>query len=91
MSRQELTDEQFALIEPLIPNRKGRDGAYPPGAPKFGKERYKRRNVVERLTDRLKEFRRIAARYDKLAERFRAFVLLGFIRIWTQNPLLDTA
>ena len=46
--------------EPLIPNRKSRDGAYPPGAPKFDKERYKRRNVVERLIGRLKEFRRIA-------------------------------
>jgi len=77
--------------EPLIPTRKGRDGAYPPGARRFDKERCKRRNVVERLIGRLKEFRRIATRYDKLAENFRAFVLLGLIRIWTQNLLLDTA
>ena len=77
--------------EPLIPHRKKRDGTYPERAARFDKEQYKRRNVVERLIGRLKEYRRIATRYDKLAESFRAFVLIGFIRIWTQNLLLDTA
>ena len=47
--------------------------------------------MVERLIGRLKEYRRIATRYDKLAESFRVFVIIGFIRIWTQNLLLDTA
>ena len=75
----------------MIPHRKKRDGTYPERAARFDKEQYKRRNVVERLIGRLKEYRRIATRYDKLAESFRAFVLIGFIRIWTQNLLLDTA
>jgi transposase len=74
---------------PLIPHRKKRDGTYPESPEVFDKEQYRRRNVVERLIGRLKEYRRIATRYDKLAESFRAFILLGFIRIWTQNLLLN--
>ena len=47
--------------------------------------------AVERLIGRLKEYRRIATRYDNLAESFRALVVLGFIRIQTKTLLLDTA
>ena len=52
------------------------------------KEQYKRSRIVERLIGRLKERRHLATRYDKLAESFRAFILLGFIRIW-RNDLLS--
>jgi transposase len=76
---------------PLVPNRKRQDGSYPPGAEGFDKEQYKRRNVVERLIGKLKEYRRIATRYDKLAESFRCFVIIGFIRIWAKELLLDRA
>ena len=75
---------------PLIPHRKRRDGSHPPGKGDFDKTLYRRRNVVERLIARVKENRRIATRYDKLAETFRAFVVLGFIRIWSQTLLSDT-
>ncbi len=73
--------------EPLIPHRKCRDGSYPCGAERFDKKKYRCRNVVERLIGRLKEHRRIATRYDKLAESFQTFVILGCIRIWLQNLL----
>lgn len=73
--------------EPLIPHRKNRDGLYPAAAEGFDKEAYKRRNVVERLIGRLKEHRRIATRYDKLAESFKTFVILGCVRIWVENLL----
>ncbi len=43
---------------------------------------YRERNVVERLVGRLKEFRRIATRYDKLAASYLAFVQLASIRLW---------
>ena len=43
---------------------------------------YRERNVVERLVGRLKEYRRIATRYDKLAESYLAFVQLAAIRMW---------
>ena len=50
---------------------------------------YAREVGVEPST--LKEYRRVATRYDKLAESFRCFVLIGFIRIWLKGLLLDTA
>lgn len=76
---------------PLIPHRKRPDGSYAERAEGFDKEQYKKRNVVERLIGKLKEFRRIATRFDKLAESFRCFVIIGFIRIWTKELLLDRA
>lgn len=38
---------------------------------------YKRRNVVERFFCRIKDFRRVATRYDKRDDSFFAFVLLA--------------
>lgn len=43
---------------------------------------YKNRNLVERFFCRIKQFRRIATRYDKLAERFASFVALAAAIIW---------
>jgi transposase len=43
---------------------------------------YRERNVVERLVGRLKEYRRIATRYDKLAANYLAFVQLAAIHMW---------
>ena len=43
---------------------------------------YRERNVVERLVGRLKEYRRIETRYDKLAASYLAFVRLAAIRMW---------
>jgi transposase len=76
---------------PLIPHRKRADGSYREEAEDFDKAAYKRRNVVERLIGKLKEFRRVATRFDKLAESFRCFVLIAFIRIWLKCLLLDRA
>jgi transposase len=77
--------------QPLIPHRKLCGGSYPGGAAGFDKIQYKRRTVVERLIGKIKECRRVATRYDKLAETFRGFVLLAFIRIWLKNLLSDKA
>jgi transposase len=43
---------------------------------------YRERNVVERLVGKLKEYRRIATCYDKLAASYLAFVQLAAIRLW---------
>lgn len=46
---------------------------------------YKQRNTVERLWARLKDFRRIATRYDKLAENFLSGVLIAaFVTYWAK-------
>ena len=41
-----------------------------------------RRNVVERCINRLKQFRRVATRYEKLAVNYRAMVTLAAIMLW---------
>ena len=43
----------------------------------FDAELYKRRNIVERFFQRIKSYRHIATRYDKLAVCFKNFVLLA--------------
>ena len=43
---------------------------------------YKDRNLVERMWCRLKDFRRIATRYDKLARNFASSVALVAVIIW---------
>ena len=42
----------------------------------YDKKKYRMRQRVERFFGRIKEFRRIATRYDKLAKTFMAFVHL---------------
>ena len=53
-----------------IPNKSNRVVIH-----RFNKRAYKGRNVIERCFCRLKDFRRIATRYDKLARNFLAAVL----------------
>lgn len=48
----------------------------------FDRNRYKARNLVERFFNRLKQFRRLATRYDKLSHRFNAFLHLACAYIW---------
>jgi len=43
---------------------------------------YRERNRIERLVNRLKQYRRVATRYDKLADSYSAFVTLAAIRMW---------
>ncbi len=45
----------------------------------YNKELYKRRNEVERLFRRLKGFRRIFSRFDKLDVIFLGFILMALI------------
>ncbi len=51
----------------------------------FSKHLYKARNLVERFYNRIKQFRRVATRYNKLAENFLAAVKLASIRIWLRD------
>lgn len=46
------------------------------------KHLYRNRNLVERWFCRVKQFRRIATRYDKLASRFASFICLCAAVIW---------
>ena len=53
--------------------------------PCFSKTLYRERNQVERFFSKLKHFRRIATRYDKLADNFLAMVKLASVRLWLRT------
>jgi transposase len=59
--------------------RRGRSGGRPPA---FDPVIYKRRNVVERCFNRLKQFRAIATRYDKTALSYQAMIDLATLTLW---------
>jgi len=46
---------------------------------------YHQRNLIERMFGRIKDFRRIATRHDKLARSFLCAVLIAAIAIWWIN------
>ena len=48
----------------------------------FDKAIYRLRNRVERLINRLKQFRRLATRYEKRAENYRAMWLIAATLLW---------
>ena len=48
----------------------------------YDKHVYKSRNLVVRFVARLKQFRRIATRYDKLDIRFEAFISIAATLTW---------
>jgi transposase len=43
---------------------------------------YRDRNLVERFFNKIKQCRRVATRYDKLAANYLAFIKLACIRLW---------
>ena len=50
--------------------------------PPFDAERYRQRNRIERCFAHLKDWRRVATRYDKLARNFEATIILVSLAIW---------
>ena len=48
----------------------------------FDKAQYKERHLIECFFQKLKRYRRIATRYDKLAKRFLAFIHFACILVW---------
>jgi len=50
--------------------------------PAFSKRLYRKRNLVERFFNKLKQFRAVATRYDKRDDNYLACVKLASVRIW---------
>jgi transposase len=82
----DLTDAEWACvrrslarrgIQPIIARR-----ANEPQQRRFDHACYRERNRVERLINRLKQCRRVATRYEKLAENYLAMVTLAAILLW---------
>src|SRR5271166_4392835 len=65
----------------------GSEAVIPPKGNRIIKRRYdtdlyKECNIIERFFNKLKQFRRVATRYDKLLANFMGFVKLAAIAIW---------
>ncbi len=70
-------------IRAVIPRRS--DQRPEDGRVKFDRELYRRRNVVERCVGRLREYRRVGTRYEKLAASYLAVVQVACIRQWLKQ------
>jgi len=69
-----------ARAKAVIPSTTSRRQPIP-----YDKRMYRQRNLIERMFARLKDFRRIATRYDKLARNFLAGVLIAAAAVWWLN------
>ncbi len=62
--------------------RRGRAGGRPPG---FDKDRYKKRNTVERAINKLKAFRSVATRFDNRGYVYLGTVTAAALVIWLRS------
>jgi transposase len=67
-------------IKPVIPPNPTRKHPH-----RYDKRAYKGRNVIERMFCRLKDFRRLATRYDKRADNFLSAIHLVAAIAWWAN------
>ena len=64
-------------IVPVIPTKNNERRQ-----PNFDREAYRKRNLVERMINRLKQFRRIATRYEKRASNYLGMICVAAILLW---------
>ena len=72
-------------IPHVIPERddqRARRAQRPGRKPAFDRDAYRRRNVVERCVNRLKQWRGVATRFEKRAANYRAMVVIASLMIW---------
>ncbi len=62
-------------LKPVVPPKSNRKESW-----EYDRELYKRRNEVERYFRRLKGYRRVFTRYDKLDVMYSSFVMFAMIR-----------
>ena len=74
MARFDLTDFEWSVIQPLLPNK-------PRGVPRVDDRRVLN-GIFWRFFNKLKHFRGVAKRYDKRPENYLAGVKLASARIW---------
>lgn len=58
--------------------------------PRFDREAYRRRNIIERAVGWLKHLRRLATRAEKLATHFAAMVTIALVARYAARYLSDT-
>ena len=83
MQQSQLIEDRGAV--PIIPDRRGAKNT-----DAFSKLLYRLRNRIERCFNKLKQFRRIATCYEKLAANFLAMIKLATVRIWLRTYKFTT-
>ena len=78
-------------IEAVIPQRDDQRARHRGRPLKFNRDLYRQRNVVERCVGWLKENRRVAARYEKLATNYLGMLKLAMIRRYMANEFPNRA
>ena len=77
---QELWPDSFVLAD-----RSNRNESHA-----FGPLLYRLRNQIERFFNKIKHFRRIATRYEKLAANYLAMIQLAATRIWLRHQINES-
>jgi transposase len=72
----------IAHVIPERSDQRERRSHRPGRKPAFDRATYRRRNVVERCINRLKQWRGLATRYEKRAASYRAAVVIAATMIW---------
>jgi transposase len=67
-------------IRAIIPTRRDQ-----PRSTLFDRALYRTRNAIERMINRLKQFRRVATRYEKRGANYVAMVMLASVRLWLKG------
>ena len=78
-------------IKPLIPQRDDQRANHKGRPIAFDKQAYRRRSIIEQTIDWLKECRRIATRFEKLAISFLAMMTLAMIQRCLRIAFSDRA
>lgn len=73
-------------ITPVIAHRQDESGREDES---FDRQAYRDRNVIERCIGWIKELRRIATRYEKLAVNYLGMLKLGMIRQYLKTAPMD--
>jgi transposase len=72
--REEIAKADAEAVIPAKSNRRN--------PAQHDRAKYKWRNLIERLFNKLKNWRRVATRYDKTRESYLGFVALASIKLW---------
>ena len=78
-------EQSFQGIEALIPPKRTRKTEI-----LYDRDKYKYRNRIECLFNRLKNWRGVATGYDKTATSFLGFVTIAAIKIWLPMLVRET-
>ncbi|GHT44917.1 hypothetical protein FACS189454_03540 [Planctomycetales bacterium] len=72
-------------MKPVVPPKSNRKKPW-----RYSKKLYKCRNIIERNFRKIKEFRRVFPRYDKLDETYNAFIALANIAVYPKISVNTT-